>query len=76
MDHQCEVWSFHSGDLRDYSALGCDIVSIGKYLHMFWKCIAYILIVSNSLTLNIEAIRFTETSATIYKYKGVISHRI
>jgi len=36
MGNQCEVWSFHSGDLRDYSILGCDIVSIGKYLPMLW----------------------------------------
>jgi hypothetical protein len=36
MDNRCEVWSFHSGDLKDYSALGCDIVSIGKYLPVFW----------------------------------------
>jgi len=36
MDNQFQVWSFHCADLRDYSILGCDIVSIGKYLPILW----------------------------------------
>jgi hypothetical protein len=27
---------FNGGDLRDYSVLGFDIVSIGNYLTVFW----------------------------------------
>jgi hypothetical protein len=36
MDNQCEVWSFHSGDLREHDVLEYNIVSIDKYLPMFW----------------------------------------